>query len=175
MPAVEDAELHQLVGRNILHELDADILEPWPSLRKIVLQHPLAEGFANNRRLVVEIEGLVDELDLTRAGGRCDTVDHAVRKGDIVLDIGGDVAAHLACETHHRGLGDVAVARQVVARHDGEWRQASVSPLLERGDDDAEDGFRCFRIMGIRQDLGMARIETTGLGVDKIAALRHSQ
>jgi hypothetical protein len=59
--AIEDAQLHQFIGRDIVDEFDADGFERRPALREIVFQHPLPERFADDRRCIVDTELFRDE------------------------------------------------------------------------------------------------------------------
>ena len=52
--AVEDADLHQFVGRDVGGEGDADLLERRPAGGELVLHHPLAELLAEHRPIVLE-------------------------------------------------------------------------------------------------------------------------
>ena len=78
--AVEDADLHQFIGTDILDEGDADLLQRGASGREIVLQDPLLEGFAEDRPIVFEAEALDQEAALAVRGGGRDAVHHAVRE-----------------------------------------------------------------------------------------------
>ena len=99
----------------LLDELDADRLERRASLREVVLQNPLAEGFAHHWRGIVDAEFIGDERDLARSRGRRDAIDHAAWKGDIVGDPVVRVVIASPGEAQNRIAGDMAVLGQVVA------------------------------------------------------------
>ena len=82
--AVEDADLHQFIGTDILDEGDADLLQRGASGREIVLQDPLLEGFAEDRPIVLEAEALDQEAALAVRGGGRDAVHHAVRESHVL-------------------------------------------------------------------------------------------
>jgi hypothetical protein len=65
----------------------------------------------------------------------------------------------------------MAVVGDVIARHHGERLHAGCAAFLQAGKDEAEDGLRLVRIGGVRDDIGMLRIELLRGGVDEIAAL----
>ena len=85
MAAVEDADLHELEGRDV-NELDADLLQRRPAEREAIFQHPLAEGFAEDGPAVLDTEIIGEDRALAIGRGRGDAVNHAIRKSDIVLD-----------------------------------------------------------------------------------------
>ncbi len=63
------------------------------------------------------------------------------------------------------------VARNIVARHDGEGRNALLSAKLQAGNDEAENGPRIGGIGSIGCNRGMSRIEVA-IRIDEIAAFR---
>ena len=175
MPAIEDADLHQFVGRDVIDEHDADILQRRPAGGKTVFDDPLPEAFAEHRPFVRDVEQLGRELPLPIRRGRGDAVDHAVRKRDMRRDPVGEGRIREPRQPDQRILRDVAVARYVVARHHRERFDAALPPEPEPRQDDSEDGSRILRRRGVGCDRGMARIEDAGCRVDEVAALRDRQ
>ena len=56
MACVEDAELHGLVGRDVVDELHADVFQRRAALGEVVLDHPLPEGLADDGGRVIQAE-----------------------------------------------------------------------------------------------------------------------
>ena len=70
---------------------------------------------------------------------------------------------------------DVSVPWDIVARHDGERREASLASALEAGDDQPKYGLRRIDVSRVENDVRMRGIESLGGGGDVIAALRDRQ
>ena len=81
--AVEDADLHQLVGGDVLDELDADLLEGGAARGEVVLDHPLQEVLAEDRPGVLDAEFLAGDPPLAVGGRGRDAVDHGIGEGDV--------------------------------------------------------------------------------------------
>ena len=81
---VEQAQLHQLVGLDVVDDLDADVLVGRAAERERVLEHPLRERLADHRPGVVDVEALLDLGAVGVGGLRRDPVDHRVRERDAV-------------------------------------------------------------------------------------------
>ena len=144
-------------------------------MREVVLQHPLPERFADNRRGILDAEFLAHQADLARARRRRDAIDHAAWECNILRDPVMRVVRPALGEAEHRVAGDMAVFRQVVARHHRERRDPRVAPFHQRRDDDAEDGLWMIRTVPVGDDFGMRRVEAAGLGVDIVAAFGDRQ
>ena len=171
MAAVEDADLHQLEGRDVRDELHADLFQRRPPVVEAVLEHPLPERLAEHRPVVADAEFALEDLALALAGGGRDAVDHAVRKGDVLRDPAGEVLVDQARQPYD-GIGrDMAVMGNVVAGHHREGDALLVAPAHQSGEDQAEDGLRRRHVPRVGDDVGMRRVESSGRRVDEIAAL----
>ena len=53
---VEQPQLHQLVGHDVVDELHAGVLEGRPAVGEVVLEHPLGERLAHDRPAVLDPE-----------------------------------------------------------------------------------------------------------------------
>jgi hypothetical protein len=173
--AVEDANLHQLKGRDVGDELDADLLQCRPPLREIVLEHPLPELLAEDRPAILHPELVARDGPFAIGRGRRDAVDHGIGKGHVLVDPVGEARVRKPRQANH-GIGrDVAVVGDIVAAHDGEGRDAVRLPQLQSGHDQAEHGLRRIGVAAIRDDVGVIGIEPAAAGVDEVAAFgdRH--
>src|SRR5690606_5070418 len=113
---------------------------------------------------------------LLAVGGRGgDAVDHAIGEGDVGPDPFGEGRVDQRGEADDGVFGDVTVAGDVVAAHDGERLNAGVAAFDEAGEDQAEGGFRRCEVCGVVGDVGMGRIEFLGCRVDVVAALGDGQ
>ena len=174
MAAIEDTDLHMLIGSDVGHEGHADLFQRRTACREIVLQHPLLKFLAIDGPIVLDVESFLQEVDLARARCRRDAVDHAVRKSDVCGDPVGKGRVGEPRRTDDGSFRDTAIVRNVVARHDGKGRQAGSAARLETGQDEAEYGLRRIRVLAIGDDRRMGGIELAR-GIDEIAALgdRH--
>lgn len=121
MAGVEQAQLHQLVGCDVVDQQHADFLERRATVAEVVLEHPGGERLGDDGPAVVDPPEFgchdVDRLGGGRRGG--DPVHHRVG-GE--LRVRGDPFAETGIRTV--GVGgervprDVTVALDVVARHD---------------------------------------------------------
>mmetsp|Transcript_26467 Transcript_26467/g.66286 ORF Transcript_26467/g.66286 Transcript_26467/m.66286 type:complete len:322 (-) Transcript_26467:28-993(-) len=132
MGAVEEADLHVFVGEDVGGDDDAggrgENLEDGAAINKLVFDDPLPEGLGRD-----DVRGGFG------VGG--DAIDHGVGERDVGLDpvreavVGGELG-----ELHDGLLEDVAVAWDVVERHEGEAGHAGGAPCLEGLDDEAVHG-----------------------------------
>ncbi len=151
MAAVEDADLHQLEGRDVVDELHADLFQRRPPVGEIVLQHPLHERFAEHRPVVLEAEFLGEDRALAVGRRRRDAVDHGVRKGDVVVHPAGEILLDQLRQPDNRVRRDMAVVGDVVAGHDGEGRDVLLAPPHQPGEDQAEHGLRRVHVLRSRR------------------------
>ncbi len=124
MAAVEDADLHQLVRRDIGHELYAHLFQRWTSGGEMILHHPLLEFFAEDWPVVVNAEFIRQQIDFTFAGRRRNAVHHRIRERDIGMDPVGEFRIRKPGQSAHRVFCHMAVSGNVVAGHDGKGRGA---------------------------------------------------
>jgi hypothetical protein len=176
---VEQPQLHQLVGHDVVDDLDADVLERRSPRGEVVLEDPLREGLADDGPRVLDAEPLSQGRDVLgrRHGG--DPVDHAVGEGDVLLHPLPELGVLEAGEGDDHLLRHVAVAGQVVARHHGEGLGAGV-PATPRGlDDEAEHAPRHTPVSEVRRQVRLqdrvVRVELTRHLVDVVAALGHGE
>ena len=64
MRGVEHPQLDLLVGRHVVGELDADLLQRRPAGAETVLDHPLDEVLGEDRQLVVHAGQRVEPRDI---------------------------------------------------------------------------------------------------------------
>jgi len=120
--AVEQLDLHLLVGRNVIGELHTNLFPGRAAGDEAVFQHPLHEGFADHWPGVIEAVLTLQVLAMGRAGHGCDAVDHGVGEADVALDPAGQVGIDQAGEGQCGLAGHVAVVGEVVAGHHRECR-----------------------------------------------------
>jgi hypothetical protein len=159
VPAVQDAQLHQLMGGDVLHELHADLFQRGPASGEVILQHPLPEGLASHRHRVDETEAVGHQRPLPVGGRGRDAVHHGIREGDIGRDPVGEGGVGETREAGDGACRDMAVLRKVVAGHDSERRHVGRPSAAERREDHAEDGAGRARRGGIRHHVGVCGIE----------------
>ncbi len=127
MTGIQHAQLHQLVGHDIGHEFDPDLLQRRAALREVVLQHPLPERFADHRHRIVDAEALGNHRANFVCGGGRDAIHHAVRERDALQQ---GLLAPKPGQTAERILCDVAASRQVVAGQDRKRRMPVIATRL---------------------------------------------
>ena len=172
---VEQPQLHELVGDDVVDHLHPDPLEGRPAGGEVVLQHPLDEGLGHHRPGVPHPQLGGDLLDVRRGGHRGDAVDHAVGEGDAGVDPLGQGGVGHAGLAHHGGAGGPPVARQVVAAHDGEGDGAGVAAPAQGLDDVAEGGGGLAGVGGVAAGALGVGAEGAGGVVDVVAALGDGQ
>jgi len=86
MARVEQPELHELVGPDIVDELHADWLECGPPQREVVLDDPLRKRLRRDRPAIFDAELACDGLAISVGRGGRDPVHHAVGKRHIRVD-----------------------------------------------------------------------------------------
>ena len=141
MGAVEHTELHVLERLDVGRELRADLVPIRTALDEIVLDHPLAEGLADDTVGIVEAEAGPQQVAAFVGQGRHDAVDHRAGEGDIGLDPGGEIGIDLPGVGFHRLFAGFAVGRQVVERQDGEGVEpgfVAAAQRLDQSTDGAE-------------------------------------
>ena len=167
-------------GSTSCDQLHPDVLERWPTLTEVVLQHPLGERFADHRPAVGDAEPFGDVGPVLVGGRRGDPVDHAVREQHVVLHPVAEafIAPGVPAEPGEGGedlLGDVAVALDVVAGHDRERRQAPVPTPHQGLGDQPEGGARHGARDEIGCDGGVVGVELTGDLVEVVPAFGDGQ
>ena len=173
--AIENADLHMLVGRHVGHELHTDLFQRRAPGGKIVFEHPLLEAFAEHRPGVVDAELVGQQGLLAFRGGRGDAVHHAIGEGDRGLDPLGQFRVDQRGQTGDRIFGDVAIARNIVAAHYREGDNASLSTFDQTRQDQTERGFRRIEMSRVMRNVGMGWIECLAGRVDIVAALGNGQ
>ena len=148
---VEQAQLHPLVGGDVLDDVHSDLLEGRPSPAEPVLDHPLDEGLRAHGPGVLDAEAL-GEFHPGAIGGRGrDAVDHGAGEVDVLVDPGDEVGDAAQREAAHGLPGDCAVVRQVVAAHDRRAPGAGEPTALERGDDKSQGAAR--RVVAVGREI----------------------
>lgn len=89
MRAVEQAEFHELVGRDVGNELGADVLPGGAAAGEAVLDYPLGEGFGEDGPGIIDADGVAEPGGVGRGGDGGDAVDHGAGEADFPLDPAG--------------------------------------------------------------------------------------
>ena len=172
---VEQAQLHELVGGDVVDHLHPDLLQRGPPGGEVVLEHPLAEGFADHWPGVLNAESAPKLRDIRLRGLRGDPIDHAAGEGDVAVDPVGQL------RVTHRGLGDdrrarhLPVAGQVVTAQDRERHGSRFPTASQRLDDVAEGRRRLTRVLGVVDGAGTEDVELACRVVDVVTALGDRQ
>ena len=173
--AVEQADLHLLVGRDVVGELHADLFPGRAPSAEMIFQHPLHEGFADHRPGVFHAVPLGQLAAVGGAGHRGDAVDHGVGKADVRRDPARQPRVEPFGEGQQRLARHLAVVREVVAGHHGERRHACVAAppqsLAEKAEDPAR-GPRVGQVVAHQRQLGE---ELAAAIVDAVAAFGDGQ
>ena len=86
MAAVQETHFHDFIRRDVGSELCADSFPLRAAVAEPVFNDPLTKGLGDNGPSIINAEIFGDGRDVCRGGGRSDSVDHAVGKGDAVGD-----------------------------------------------------------------------------------------
>ena len=143
-------------------EENADVLEPRPSRRERIFEHPLPKGLRDHRPPVVDSEGVVQPGAIGVGRLRRDAVDHRVREGARRLEVANELVAASLGRARDRVPRDLAVARQVVAAEDRQPRAAVCTASVEAGDDGLD---RRIRLVQRVAALGDRQGEDRDIGV----------
>ena len=108
MGGVEHAQLDLLVGRHVVGELDADLLQRRPAGAEPVLDHPLDEVLGEDRQPVVDAGQRVQPGHVLRRHRRRDAVDHAGGEGGVGGDPVGERRIAGGGERQHALRGSTA-------------------------------------------------------------------
>ena len=175
MAAVEQPQLHQLVGLYVIDDLDPGLGVGRPPGSENVLEHPLGIGLADDRPLVLDAEPVPDLGPVGVGGHRGDAVHHGVGEAHLTLDPGGQVGVPEPGEGGERAAGPIAVALQVVAGHDGERGLAALPATAQRLSDQSERGPRDRAGRQVGEHVRVGRVELAGGVVDVVPALGDGQ
>ena len=175
MPAVENADLHMLIGRHIGHELHPDLLERRAAGREVIFQHPLLELFAEHRPGIDDAEIGLERSALARPGRRSDAIDHAVGEGHRLAHPLRQLRIDQLGQPRHGVLRHVAVAGDVVAAHHRERLQAALPPQLQAEQDQPEHRLRSLGVGAVGDDVRVPGIEALRGRVDIVAAFGDGQ
>ncbi len=173
--AVQQMQLHGLVGGDVRHELHAGVLPGRPAGREAVLDHPLSERLAHDRPCIGDAEPVPQRRDVLGSGERRDPVHHAVGEGHFLLHPCTETGIPQGGERGEGPSSNVAVALQVVAGEDREGGQSARPAAGQRLDDQsegrAEDGVRS----QVGSDVLRAVCEDTGHRVGVVSPLGDGQ
>ncbi len=175
MARVEQPQLHQLVGLDVVDDLHADLLVRRAPVREGVLEHPLDERLADDRPAVLDVEALVDLLDVLVARRRRDAVDHAVGEAHLALDPVAELRVAQPRERGEGGAGERAVALEVVARHHREGDDLALAPARQRLGHEPEHRLRRRAVLEVLRHRRVVLDELAGPVVEVVAALGHRQ
>ncbi len=175
MCAVEQAELHLLEGRDLRNELRAGPLPGRARCCEAVLDHPLTERLAADRRGILDAQPARDRGDVFGRGRRHDAIDHGRRERDLALDPGRKAVVAQSREGEHDGAQRPAVLGQIIAADDGQGTDSRLAAPLQPRDEQADRAARRFRVLEVMADLGVALVERAGCRVVAVALLGDGQ
>lgn len=138
MGAVEQAELHELVGRDVGDELGADILPGGAAAGEAVLDDPLGEGFGENGPGIDHAGGVAEFGGVGRGGDGGNAVDHRAGEADLAFDPAGEGLVLHGGQGEDGVAEDGAVVLDVVAGEQGGGGLPGVPAAAEGFDDDAD-------------------------------------
>ena len=182
--AVEQAQLHQLVRRDVRDDQCPVELPRRARRDEGVLEHPLPVRLPQDRHLVAQAERGGDGVPVLGGGRRDDAVDDGVREADR----GAQPVEDQPPVRPRRGLDEAphdareggAVRGGVVAGHDVDRCRAGPEAGSERRGQPADDrdevsGARVRRRGEIRGDTGGRRVQAARVGSPGVALLRDGQ
>ena len=172
---VEQTQLHELVGDDVVDHLHPDLLPRGPPGGEVVLDHPLGEGLADHRPGVLHTECPPQLGDVGPRGARGDAVHHAAGEGDVPVDPVRQLRVAHRGLADHRRAGRLPVTGQVVAAHDRQRRDPRLPATPQRLNDVAEGRRRLARVLGVVDGPGAEGAELAGGIVNVVAALGDRQ
>ena len=173
--AVKDADLHQLAGRDIGSEGDANFFQRRPPRWKLVFKHPLAKFFAKHRPIVLEAEFVEQGRTFAVGRRRSDAIDHRVWKRDVGANPARKFRINQFREARHRVFADMAIAGNIVAGHHSKGRDSSRSSTHKARNDQSEHRLGRVNVFRVEEDVGVSRVEFLRGRRDVIAAFGNRQ
>ncbi|CAM3697551.1 hypothetical protein TSOC111612_09585 [Tsukamurella ocularis] len=175
VPRVEEAQLHELVRRDVVDNLHAGVLESRSPGAEGVLEHPLGVRLGHHGPAVVDARPRRDLGAQAVGRRRGDPVDHRVGEAHVLGDPVRKTGIGQAGEGGEGALRDVPVALDVVARHDREGGDAAVAPPAQGLGDVPEDGARRRPLLQIVPDVRVLGVELAGGRGEVVAAFRDGE
>ncbi len=169
MGAVEQAELHELVGSDVGNELGADVLPGGAAAGEAVLDHPLGEGFGEDGPGIVDADRVAEPGGVGRGGDGGDAVDHGAGEADFAFDPAGEGLILHGGEGEHGVAEDGAVVLDVVAGEQGGGGLPGVQAAAEGFDDDADRAGGGVGGGEVALDEGVVGVEALGSAVEAVA------
>ena len=140
---------------------------------KLVFQDPLAVGFAKDGYRVRVSQFRRDKGPFGVARGGRDAVHHGIGKGHIFRDPVGQLGVHPLGQAQDGRFGNVAIVRDIVARHDRKGRDILGAPFPQRLHNEAKDGRGRILIGNVVLNGGVRRIKLAV--AQKVAAFGDGQ
>ena len=158
--AIEDADLHQFEGRDVLDELHADLFERRAAGGKLSSSTHCLNGSQKTGQLSSTPKSSLEDIALAVGGGRRDAVDHAVRERRRCPAPRSAKAGSESCASPTTASA-VTWPLWGMLSQDMTVKGGVPSALrrLQPGQDQAEDGLRVVGIGGVGDDVGMRRVE----------------
>lgn len=177
---VEEAELHELVGDDVVNNLDADLVVIGAALGELLLEDPLGEVFADDRPGILVAVLFLDVLTVLVRGLRGDAVNHGVGERDVLLYPGGQLRIDGLGEAQEHLRGDVTVALDVVAAHHCKRGDALLLAGDDGGGDEAEEGDETGEVvlldgLDVGGNLRVIELELAGDVVEVVATFGDGQ
>ena len=123
--------------------------------------YPLTEGLAKDgRSILISILGF-NVLAVIGRSSRGDSVDHAIGKGDRLVDPLGKVAIDVICHSNNNRADDLAIMRNVVTTEHGEWCHSGLSSTVESLYNHTKHGGGGSRVLNVVLNLWMLTVEVT--------------
>ena len=175
MRAVQQAQLHRLVGRDITHDLRPGERPVRPPLRKIILDHPLGEGLRHHRPCVRDAEPRRDPRAVFIARGGHNTVDHSRGAGGVIRHPAPEVSIPQLGEPRQHALHSHAVGGEIVAAEDCEGLEARRAPRRQRRRQKSDGRDRRAGMREVVPDIGIILIQHIARRVVAVTFLRHGE
>ncbi|MND45872.1 hypothetical protein D3C80_367370 [compost metagenome] len=175
MRPVEAAQLHQLIGKNILGHDCTGSFPIRSSKRKMILHNPLAEGLGNNRPSIHDPKTIRDLLPIGVLRSGRDPVNHRARKGNVLRDELPQLFIAERGKAGYRIANFDSILRQIITNQNRKRRLPCRTPQAKRFSQEAGNTLRICGIGEIRNDCWMCFIKAAGRTVQAISLFRDRQ
>ena len=175
MSAVQQPELHLLVGRNVLDEERPGRLPDGTAGAEPVLDDPLHERLGLDGRLVTATEEPLRIVQRLPCGRRDDAVHHRRGERNVLRDPARQVRVAPVGELPDQPFDDMTVGRKVVAADHRERPDFRLPPAGKPFHQMADHPARAARRRQIVGDVRVSGVEVAAAGIDAVGLFSHRQ
>ena len=159
MRAINGAQLQRFKGRGVCHKARAAGRPVWPARGKVVFHHPFQIGLGHHRPRVMHAQHLRHIAPIVVRCARHDAVHHRTGKGAMRCDPLRQCRIDFLREGDHHAAQQMAIAGQVIQRHQRDAVAPRRVTLLQPPHDEPDSAARRARVRQIMLDIGVVQVQ----------------